>query len=535
MGPDLSNTYGIVDLFAGPGGLGEGFSAFRDQSGGNPFSIGVSIEKHPAAHATLRLRSFLRKFGQEWPAEYYDFLNGERAEPDWSSLYSDQWAAAEDEARRMELGLESTTEFLRSRITKLRRKYEDRTILIGGPPCQAYSLAGRSRNAGIAGYLPHKDEKNFLYQKYVDVLRELEPAAFVMENVKGMLSSSIKGDRIFHKVMSDLRSATGTDSYRLLSLAPPDKKKGSTDLVPRDFVVNMEKHGIPQARHRVIIIGLRQDVFGNPGSDSSVRLPRDDLSVTVGDIIGMMPPLRSGLSRFDGPTIWRDTVLNAIRSVSKESRRLPKQHRSAFKKILSECDAALRTGSVPERSSDVGAEIPDSCPDKLRDWILDPLLERLPNHYARGHMSSDLARYLFVSAFGHATGRSPKAADFPAFLAPNHRNWNSGKFSDRFRVQVATAPASTVTSHISKDGHYFIHPDPSQCRSLTVREAARLQTFPDNYLFKGNRTQQYVQVGNAVPPFLALQIAECLWQLIAATQPSRADIDNGPKLQAIEY
>ncbi|MCY4300236.1 MAG: DNA cytosine methyltransferase [Aestuariivita sp.] len=533
----MSIAYGIVDLFAGPGGLGEGFSAFRDQFGRNPFSIEVSVEKDPAAHATLKLRSFLRKFEQGWPAEYYDFLNGRQAEPDWSKLYPEQWAAAENEARCMELGAESTTKFLRSRIMNLRREYQDRTILVGGPPCQAYSLAGRSRNAGIAGYLPHKDDRNFLYQKYVEVLRELEPAAFVMENVKGMLSSSIKGSRIFHKVMADLRSATGDDSYRLLSLVTSDKKKGGTYPAPQDFIVNMEKHGIPQARHRVIIIGIRQDVFGNLGSNNwSIRLPSSDQSVTVGDIIGIMPPLRSGLSRIDGPIIWRDTVLNAIRTVSKESSRLPKQCRAAFEKILSECNASLRTGAVPERSSDVGADIPDSCPDELRDWILDPLLDRLPNHYARGHMSSDLARYLFVSAFGRATGRSPKAADFPSSLVPNHKNWDSGKFSDRFRVQIANAPASTVTSHISKDGHYFIHPDPSQCRSLTVREAARLQTFPDNYLFKGNRTQQYVQVGNAVPPFLALQIAECLWESIAAdTRCSRAGVENGSILQEADY
>ena len=131
-------------------------------------------------------------------------------------------------------------------------------------------------------------------------------------------------------------------------------------------------------------------------------------------------------------------------------------------------------------------------------------------------MESDLKRYVYAAAFAEATGVSPKGHEEFALkgLAPDHENWESGKFADRFRVQLKNRPSTTITSHIAKDGHYFIHYDPLQCRSLTVREAARLQTFPDDYFFQGNRTQQYHQVGNAVPPFLAGKIAEIVSEIL---------------------
>ncbi|MBK7308318.1 MAG: DNA cytosine methyltransferase [Chitinophagaceae bacterium] len=114
-------------------------------------------------------------------------------------------------------------------------------------------------------------------------------------------------------------------------------------------------------------------------------------------------------------------------------------------------------------------------------WYLDRKLNAVCNHESRSHIKKDLFRYLFVSCFAKVNGRSPKLSDFPASLLPNHDNATGGKFTDRFRVQLYGQPSKTVTSHISKDGHYFIHPDSGQCRSLTVREAARIQTFPDNY------------------------------------------------------
>ncbi len=151
---------------------------------------------------------------------------------------------------------------------------------------------------------------------------------------------------------------------------------------------------------------------------------------------------------------------------------------------------------------------------ELDEWYKDTNLDIWLNHESRSHRIDDLVRYAYAASFAIVHDRSPKGHNefnYPG-LAPAHQNWESGDFSDRFRVQLANSPATTVTSHISKDGHYFIHYDPSQCRSLTVREAARLQTFPDNYFFQGGRTQQYHQVGNAVPPFLAYQIASLVYQ-----------------------
>jgi DNA (cytosine-5)-methyltransferase 1 len=135
-------------------------------------------------------------------------------------------------------------------------------------------------------------------------------------------------------------------------------------------------------------------------------------------------------------------------------------------------------------------------------------------------MESDLHRYLFASSFAREQKKSPKLSDFPEALLPSHENVSSDStpFVDRFRVQLRDQPSTTIVSHIAKDGHYYIHPEPSQCRSLTVREAARLQTFPDNYFFEGNRTEQYHQVGNAVPPLLARKIGEIVLKLLESVR-----------------
>lgn len=532
--------YSVVDIFAGPGGLAEGFSSVPGDGDGHAFNIALSIEKEASAHETLRLRSFLRQFEGAIPAAYYDFINGKVPEPDWASLYPDQWASAEEEVWQLELGKEDPSRRLDERLDAIRNATHGEAILIGGPPCQAYSLAGRSRNAGKEGYVALEDNRHFLYQEYIRILDRLKPAAFVMENVKGMLSSSVDGEsRIFDQVLRDLRGERdGGQAYRLIALDPRSRQQfdlGRFEPRAADFIVRAEDFGVPQARHRVIVVGLRADLAEDlPDRALADLMIRHNLRTTVGHALRGMPKLRSGLSQTpDSSDAWRDVVLAAMAFVAELETELTDEQHSAFVERASEYHGRLAAlNDIPSREG-FGVGISDDCPGDLRSWLTDAKLETLPNHAARSHMSSDLVRYFFASVFAETTGRSPKASDFPEELAPAHENWTSGKFADRFRVQLATGPSTTVTSHISKDGHYFIHPDPLQCRSLTVREAARLQTFPDNYLFKGNRTQQYTQVGNAVPPLLARWIGDALYAILTANRSGPADAVKEPLLARI--
>ena len=498
-----------MDLFAGPGGLAEGFSACRRPDGRRRYRIALSIEKDPVAHRTLLLRAFLRNFASGFPSEYYDFLNGVvPEEPDWAKLYPTQWSAARDETKRLALGTPAASVFLRERIARIREEHGGRTVLLGGPPCQVYSVIGRSRNAGRSDYNAEEDDRQFLYKQYVDVLRQLQPAVAVMENVKGMLSARLNEEPIFPEVMRRLRNAGGKDRYRLFALASRSGAQSWQDgLIPEDFLVNAEAHGVPQARHRVFVICVRADVAESLGEKHFPRLEPESETVPLRDVIGAMPRLRSRLSKDDDPGSWQDAVRAGHALIAANQPAMANEEAVRFRKALARALAVADGSAPPSRNAHGKTALPKRCPRDLRNWIFDDELRRLPNNETKGHMAADLARYLFAAAFGYAFRRSPKTFDFPKALMAGHKNWHTGHFSDRYRVQLPDRPCTTVTSHLSKDGHYFIHPDSGQCRSLTVREVARLQTFPDNYFFHGGRTEQYVQVGNAVPPFLALQIA----------------------------
>jgi DNA (cytosine-5)-methyltransferase 1 len=504
----------IVDLFAGPGGLGEGFSAL---SNGETFQILISAEMESSAHATLRLRSFFRlvRNNAHAIAGYYAFCNGEADLP-YNANSQSAWVQSGLEARRLTLGDPADNSILDAVLDDKLRDLAS-WVLIGGPPCQAYSLVGRSRNIGTPTYRPEDDHRHFLYREYLRIIRDRRPPVFVMENVKGILSSRVGGKRIFHDILSDLADPDGVfgeasvrPGYRIHSLVTNTCYECGTNpeaIDPRDFIVKSEDFGIPQARHRVILLGIRTDVAAN-----FTRLsPRPQIHVR--EVIRDLPPLRSRLSSgADSASDWETVVSKHLVELAEEARLKNMVHLSACLKQSSEqVRTGLSSGGVRWPRAGFFGEMPHSA-----DWYLDPNLKFWLNHEARSHMTSDLRRYGYAATYAAYHKRSPKGhAEFAlSGLAPNHDNWESGKFSDRFRVQRYDAPSTTVTSHIAKDGHYFIHPDPTQCRSLTVREAARLQTFPDNYFFQGNRTQQYHQVGNAVPPKLACMIAQIVREIL---------------------
>jgi len=504
----------IIDIFAGPGGLGEGFSQVGWREGNPFFQIGLSIEKEATAHKTLRLRSFLRQFQyDELPHEYFELLREGRSPEElyFLSQYQKQAIASDLEAWHEELRTDKKFNLeLDERIRNVLKKRQD-WVLIGGPPCQAYSLVGRSRNMGIKDYVAEEDTRHFLYKEYLRILSAHSPAVFVMENVKGILSAKLSGERIFPQIKKDLTAPGGKDGikYRIFSLVKePEKfdKKGSPVFSDSDFVIKSERYGVPQTRHRVILLGIREDLWAK--LEPGILQVAD--STCINDILNL-PKLRSGISRgsYDAKA-WRDAIrcfpksaFSSIKEIAGAT--LEKKVRKHIKSI----DASLNQGSefIPHD----GMKITDK---NLSEWLLDSRVGGVLNHTSRSHIVGDLHRYLYASCFANIQGRSPKMSEFPDVLKPAHKNRDSGYFADRFRVQVNDQPAKTITSHISKDGHYYIHPDTSQCRSLTVREAARIQTFPDNYFFCGNRTSQYVQVGNAVPPLLANKIALIVQKII---------------------
>ncbi|EME68014.1 DNA-cytosine methyltransferase [Paramagnetospirillum caucaseum] len=487
------------------------------------------------------LRAFTRAFaGRPLPDCYYGYIRAvdpaekkRRAEaiaclPEWKEAGLEVWNATLGQ-----IGFDELHSRIRQAIAG-----HDLWGLLGGPPCQAYSVVGRSRRMGIGEESRRShddekqklererraeaffsDEKHTLYREYLKIVAIHQPPFFVMENVKGILSSRLDdGSYIFDKILEDLgdpwRAIAGEDlpteeasrfmpasrhGYYIHSFVAQPNQDG--DYQKSDYLIRCEDFGVPQERHRVILLGIREDLNIAP-----TQLKKQGTKTSLAEVIGDLPELRSGRSgrvthkirmeKKDTAATWIEAVKSAITNHVLEDVRAfsPVIHERMENVLQNLCPNLMRGGVF------VPCEPWKDSTHDLAKWFRDDRLGGVLQHETRDHMDADFARYLFVAAYGEVMTDSPKLRHFPHSLLPDHENAKTEEgrrvFHDRFRVQLAGRPATTVTCHIRKDGHYFIHYDPMQCRSLTVREAARVQTFPDNYFFEGNRTEQYEQVGN---------------------------------------
>ena len=481
------------------------------------------------------------------PDDYYSFLTGDIDLEELASRNPREWKVAQGKVFCATLGEELIRENIHSRIRDAVGKNQD-CILIGGPPCQAYSMAGRSAMIGGFGskgmrsleqqsVVDHfyQDPRHQLYQEYLEILAVHTPAVFVMENVKGIGSAKISDmaspGSIFSNIVEGLKypakalnnrqtpkggwklNSVKYDIYSLSACSDNEIDLFGSKKAQKasDFLLKSEDYGIPQARHRVIIMGVRKGFEFVPEKLSHAASLK-----TVRDAIHNLPPLRSGFSKQpDSDELWVQELRRQVIDVLSSNL----YAELAIEPIMNEMEAKnnlLTRGGHYLQTDKLNFTDPI-----FKDWFEDQRLKGVIQHQTRGHIIADLSRYMFCAAFAEAKGVSPTLDCWDGSLTglvPKHKNIDiqedgslkTKAHNDRFKVQMWDKPASTVVSHISKDGHYYIHPDPAQCRSLTVREAARLQTFPDNYYFCGNRTQQFHQVGNAVPPYLAWQIAELL-------------------------
>lgn len=506
----------VIDLFAGPGGLGEGFNAFR-VNGTNPFKVKLSIEKDEQAWKTLKLRHFYHQFPPDRVPEEYFLLASKKIEfNDLKKIFPNELFKTEKATRTpFELGKDPehvVYTWIEESLPKgLNRKW----VLIGGPPCQAYSLIGRNRMKNDSFRNFEKDERHFLYKEYLRIIHKFKPPIFIMENVPGILSSTVNGSKIFPLILDDLchpLKATkirkwGNPRYNIFSLSKTTEYQ--YPLHKNDFIIKSENYNIPQTRHRVILFGIRDDLNIVP----KTLEPSENGYISLWDVLSDLPQIRSEISQEKHSLRdWKKCIL----SIREEGwlRHLPDIE---TKIVIEKNLERLRNTSYP-----LGAHYlkKGRGPKYMGDWYRPyNNISGTFNHQAKGHMRSDLLRYFFISCFGEAHKFSPTLKNFPSELLPNHKNVvrsiKKRYFNDRFKVQLKNIPAKTITAHIRKDGHYYIHPDPCQCRSLTAREAARIQTFPDNYIFLGNKSSQYTQVGNAVPPLLALQIAGIVYESIS--------------------
>lgn len=409
-----------IDLFAGAGGLSEGFTRMG-------FTPIAHVEMNKDACDTLRTRAvfhWLRENGKE--NIYYNYLKSENRDKDFFWKENGVPQHVVDSVINKEISKETLSEIFELIDSILGDKNVD--VVIGGPPCQAYSVAGRARK-NMDG-----DPRNFLYQYYIKFLKKYRPKMFVFENVPGILSA--KNGEYLDKIFEAVRNA----GYEL-SL-PTNSQK----------FLNSKNFGVLQDRKRVIIVGWRKELaLSYP--DFEITEPKFKI---LKDLFADLPELKNG-----------EGTMNAVK----------------YKKTTTEY----------LKQSKIRGEI---------DFVTQ--------HIARPNNENDLEIYrMAVEEMNQ--GKRLNYAKLPERLI---RHKNTSSFTNRFQVVNGDGISHTVVAHIAMDGHYYIHPDIKQNRSITIREAARIQSFPDDYFFEGSRTAVFKQIGNAVPPLMAEKIAKKIKEIL---------------------
>ena len=410
-----------LDLFAGAGGLSEGFT----RAGYEPVA---HVEMDVAACYTLRTRAAYHWLKKENKLDIYNrYLNGLITRDEF---YKEIPQRILDTVLNYEISSDTLPQIFED-VDKLLNG-EKLDLIIGGPPCQAYSLAGRSRSeTKMVG-----DKRNYLYKYYAEFLQKYQPKYFVFENVLGLLSAKDEDGTLHFDNMQTLFEEYGY----------------STEFQP----LNASDYGVLQNRKRIILIGK----LGRGEKNFYPEIVKATSVHKVGELFCDLPSIQAGGG--------------AVTPVATNT----------------------YTG---EYLTEAG----------IKEYDTEPVTF----HQARPHTEQDLEIYRIVVDTWNKTRTRIAYTDLPAHLRTHN---NTKCFLDRFKVVAGNLTcAQTVVAHICRDGHYYIHPDIKQNRSLTPREAARIQTFPDNYYFesasgKPSRTLAYKQIGNAVPVLLAYRIAEAL-------------------------
>ena len=411
------NGLSYIDLFAGAGGLSEGFI----QSGYRPIAH-VEMNEYAAKTIETRIAYYYLKENGNLDS-YYQYERNEISREQLLELIPDEELKTVINKEMSESTIKGIFQTIDTIIDE--KEIEQVDVIIGGPPCQAYSLVGRAQSSHMLVPM-EEDPRNELYKMYVQFLNKYKPRMFVFENVAGIKTA--RGGQAFKNLQKYMRKVGYEIDYH--------------ELNAHDF-------GVLQSRKRVIIVGWLKGTGYEYPSFETIHSDAE-----VWDLLKDLPTLTPGES--------------ADEHTMSDMRRLRKY--------------------VKENEIRVKADV-------------------LTGHIARPHTAQDIEIYKRTIDlwFKNDKHERLKYDDLPDELK-THRNRTS--FVDRFKVVEGDMNYShTILAHLSKDGHYFIHPDIDQHRSITVREAARIQSFPDSYFFEGPRTSQFVQVGNAVPPMMAKIIA----------------------------